>query len=105
MYALLFLAAFVLSAFTRSTQQPGIGAPSGATIAAAEVVRLTSERFNTYPTPVHDDWAASAEVGGTAYPAGGAIEKLDIPPWEREAVSRWSSCWWLWVYSGIQLCS
>lgn len=105
MYALILLATLLLSAFTPSAQRHGIAASSGATIAAAEVVRLTSERFKTNLTPVPDEWAASAELGGTAYPANGAIERLDIPPWEQEAVSRWSSCWWLWVYSGIQLCS
>jgi len=105
MYALLLLAALVLSAFTPSTQRDGSVVTTGATIAVAEVVRLTSERFNPYPTPVRDDLAAYAEVAGTAYLEHGTVEKADGAPWELGTVSRWSSCWWLWVYSGFQSCS
>ena len=105
MSALIFLAALFFSAFTPSARHEGIVAPSGVAIAAAEVARLTSERFTPQFTPARDDWAPYAEPGGTPSAENGAIEKLDGAPWEEATVGRWSSCWWLSLYTGLHLCS
>jgi hypothetical protein len=105
MYALLLLAVLVFSAFTPSTRQDGGTLLSRVTIVAAEEVGLTPERLDPDVRPERSDWATDAELAETAYASTGSIEKLEDAPWGRAPVSRWSSCWWLWVYTGQRLCS
>jgi hypothetical protein len=105
MYALLLLAVLVFSAFTPSTRQDGGSVISRATITAAEEVGLTPERLDPALTPERSDWATNADLGGTSYSKARAIDTLNAAGWDQAPVNRWSSCWWLWVYTGSRLCS
>jgi hypothetical protein len=71
---------------------------------AAEDVGLPG-RVTAYRTPVRGAWVAYAESAGQLYPAKRAIEKPDAPPVWRPAVSPSSGCWWMWVFTGVPVCS
>jgi hypothetical protein len=117
----LLLAALIISAFPPSAhQQRGAAPTGGVTIVerlrseflsvlvneagAAEDVSLPAGRFNPYLTRVRGARAAYAESSAEVYSATRAIEKPDGLPSPQPTFRRGSSCWWLWLLFGNQLC-
>ena len=130
----LLLAAVVVAAFTLVAQQQVGAALSDATTAApggsarldqahartASIdgkrlditpVNLSSDailerlRSAVFPMQVRGAWGAYAESDETVYPATSAIEKSDDPPAWQRPVSPESGCWWLWLVTGMPVCS
>jgi len=117
----LLLAVLIFSAFPPSAQhQRGAAPTSGVMIVerlrsellavlnieagAAEDVSLPAGRFNPYLTRVGGARASYAGSGGGGYSAKRAIEEPDGLPRPQPALRRGSSCWWLWLLSGIDVC-
>ena len=116
----LLLAALIFSAFPMSTQERGATSTSGVTIVervrsellrvldsealAAEDVSLPAGRFGPYLTRMGAARAAYAESSAEGYSAKRAVEKPDGLPGARPNFRRGSSCWWLWVLFGNELC-
>ena len=71
---------------------------------AADEMGLPAGRFNPYPRG-GDAWTPYTESRGMVYPEKGASEKSDVQPGWRPAVGRWSGCWWMWVFTGVPVCS
>lgn len=111
----LLLFSLILSAFSPITQQHRGAAPMrGVTIVerlrsellsvldnealAAEDVSLSAGSLTPYLTRV------GAESSAQVYSATRAIEKPDGVPAPRSTLRRGSSCWWLWVLFGDELC-
>ena len=62
-------------------------------------------RSAVFPMQVRGAWGAYAESDETVYPATSAIEKSDDPPAWQPPVSPESGCWWLWLVTGMPVCS
>ena len=85
------LVALILSAFAPVARpQPGAAPMSGVTIAE----RLRSEVRSVL-----------ANETGDVYSAKRAIEKPDGLRSLQRTIRRGSSCWWLWLVSGVDICS
>ena len=85
------LVALILSALAPvAQQQPGAAPMSGVTI----VERL---RFEVR--------SVLANETGDVYSAKRATEKPDDLPGLQRSMRRGSSCWWLWLVSGVDVCS
>jgi hypothetical protein len=117
----LLLATLIFSAFSHSAQQHGGAAPArGVTIverlrsellsvldtgaAAGEDSSLPARRFGPNRTPASGapvTWASSL---ASAYTAERAIEKPGVLVGSRSTFRRGSTCWWLWVLFGNELC-
>lgn len=122
MYAhCLLLAAVIFSAFPPSAHdQRGTAPTSGVTIVerlrsellavlgyeagAAEDVSL-AERFDPYLTRVDSARVIYAESSGEVYSAKRAIEKPAGLASPHSTFRRASNCWWLWLLSGVDVCS
>jgi hypothetical protein len=117
----LLLVALILSAFPPAAQpQRGAAPMGGVTIVerlrsellsvvdneagAAEDVSLPAGRFNPYLTRLGGARAAYAESSAEMYSPTRAIEKPDGLPGPQSTFRRGSSCWWLWLLFGNELC-
>ena len=116
----LLLVALILSAFPSSAQECAAGPTRGVTIverlrseflsvldskaAAGENVSLPARRFHQDLTPAGGAPATYAESSGEAYSAQQAIEKPVGLLGSRPMFRRGSTCWWLWVLFGNELC-
>ena len=123
MYAhCLLLATLIFSAFPPSAQhQRGAAPTSGVTIVerlrsellavlgfeagAAEDVSLRAEHFDQYLTRVDSARVIYAESSGEVYSAKRAIEKPAGLASPHSTFRRASNCWWLWLLSGVDVCS
>ena len=72
---------------------------------AAEDVSLAGGHFHPYLTRPGGARAAYAESSGDLYSAKRAIEKPDGLPGPQPTLRLGSSCWCLWLLSGIDVCS
>jgi hypothetical protein len=116
MYAhCLLLAALIFSAFP-----PGAAPESDVTIVerlrsefrsvlgnkagAAEDAIRPAGHFDFYLTRAGGARAAYAESSGEVDSATLAMEKPDGLPGPRPTYRRGSSCWWLWLLFGIDVC-
>ena len=68
----------------------------------ATLIFSAAGRFDPYLTRVSDAWAVSIgeEVSSTTQ----AIQKAVSLPVRMSHYPRGSSCWWMWVLSGVELC-
>ena len=121
MYVLL-LVTLIVSAFPPSAPQRRGAAPTGGVTiverlrselqsvlyneaGAAEDGSLPVGRFNPYLTRLDGTWVAYAESSGDLYSANRASEKPDGLSGPQPTLRLGSSCWWLWLLSGIDVCS
>jgi hypothetical protein len=116
----LLLVALILSAFPSSAQERGATPTRGLTIverlrseflsvldneaAAGKDVSLPARRLGQYLTPVTGAPAANAESSAERYSAERASEMPGGLPGSRPTFRRGSTCWWLWVLFGNELC-
>jgi hypothetical protein len=116
----LFLVALIVSAFASSAREPGAAPTRGVTIVerlrseflsvldtkavAGEDVSLPARRSDEYLTPVSGAPDTHAESSAEAYSAARATEKPDGLLGSRSTFRRGSTCWWLWVLFGNELC-
>lgn len=120
MYAqYLLLVALILSTFPSSAREHGAAPTRGVTIverlrseflsvldteaAAGEDVSLPARPFNPHLTPVSGA-PTYAESSSEAYAAERVIERPDGLLGQRRTFRRGSTCWWLWVLFGNELC-
>ena len=71
---------------------------------AAEGVSLFPGPVDLHLMQVGGAWVAYAEPGGKLFPANGAIEGPDGLPRQQPTFRRGSGCWWLWLFTGMQVC-
>jgi len=108
----LLLVALILSAFPSSAQERGATPTRGSEFlsvldneaAAGKDVSLPARRLGQYLTPVTGAPAANAESSAERYSAERASEMPGGLPGSRPTFRRGSTCWWLWVLFGNELC-
>ena len=67
----------------------------------AALIFSAAGRFDPYLTRASDAWSVyRAEIYSTTQ----AIEKAVSVPVRMSPYPRGTSCWWLWVLSGVELC-
>ena len=71
---------------------------------AAEDVRLVPGPFDLHLMQVGGAWVAYAEFGRQVYHATAAIGEPDGSPGQQPTFRRGSGCWWLWLFTGMQVC-
>jgi len=73
--------------------------------AAAQEVSVLAGPVSPYPMPGGIARPVYAEPRETVDPARRAIENPDSPPAWQLTDNSGSSCWWLWVFTGVPFCS
>ena len=72
---------------------------------APEDVSVLAGRISPYPMPGGIARPVYAAPGEKVSSATRVIEKASAPPAWRPTDGSGSSCWWLWVFTGVPFCS